>query len=332
MYTRKDDTFIGLRERGKIANDANADLFVSVHCNAHSSDAHGAETWVLGINGNKQNFEVAKKENSAIYLEDNYELKYSEYDINSPESMIGLTIAQEEYLDQSVELAGMMQNNFTKQLNRKDRSVKQNIFVVLHQTFMPSVLVEVGFLTNKFEGAYLNSSKGQDEMSKAIADAIVAYRNGVQNPDGFDAETAVEETIAITPPKTEEKEKVVEKEIVPETKKTMVVEEKKPEVQPQEITKPKEITKATVKFKVQLMASSKDIALTPANFKGLKELSKEPYQNLFRYLYGETSSYERAKELQQVATANGFNGCYVVAYKNGERISVKEAIKLAEIR
>ncbi|MEP5433676.1 MAG: N-acetylmuramoyl-L-alanine amidase, partial [Flavobacteriaceae bacterium] len=190
IYTRKDDTFIDLYVRGEVANKANADLFVSVHCDSHTSDAHGAGTFVLGLHANKQNFEIAKKENSVIYLEDNYENRYADYDINSPESVIGLTIMQEEFLDQSVALATMIQENFSRQLKRTDRKVKQAGFIVLHQTFMPSVLVETGFLTNKDEGAYLNSTKGQNEMGDAIAKAILNYKEGVQ-PTVKNVETTV---------------------------------------------------------------------------------------------------------------------------------------------
>ena len=180
IYTRKDDTFIDLFVRGEIANKANADLFVSVHCDSHTSDAHGAGTFVLGLHANKQNFEIAKKENSVIYLEDNYETRYADYDINAPESVIGLTIMQEEFLDQSIALAKMIQDNFSGKLKRTNRKVKQAGFIVLHQTFMPSVLVETGFLTNKNEGAYLDSKKGQVEMGTAIADAILKYQNATQ--------------------------------------------------------------------------------------------------------------------------------------------------------
>ncbi len=169
IYTRKDDKFVDLFVRGEIANKANADLFVSVHCDSHSSDAHGAGTFVLGLHANKQNFEIAKKENSVIYLEDNYEDRYADYDINSPESIIGLTIMQEEFLDQSIALAKMIQDNFSGKLKRNNRKVKQAGFIVLHQTFMPSVLVETGFLTNNSEGAYLNSKAGQSQMGSAIA-------------------------------------------------------------------------------------------------------------------------------------------------------------------
>ncbi len=179
IYTRKDDTFVDLYVRGEIANKADADLFVSVHCDSHTSKAHGAGTFVLGLHANEQNFEIAKKENSVIYLEDDYKSRYADYDINSPESVIGLTIMQEEFLDQSIALAKAIQDNFSKKLNRVDRKVKQAGFIVLHQTFMPSVLVETGFLTNKEEGAYLNSKKGQSQMGAAIAEAVMTYKEDV---------------------------------------------------------------------------------------------------------------------------------------------------------
>ena len=195
VYTRDDDSFVDLFLRGEIANKAGADLFVSVHCDSHTSNAHGAGTFVLGLNANRQNFEIAKKENSVIYLEDNYEARYANYDINSPESVIGLTIMQEEFLDQSILLAKLIQENFTSQLKRNDRKVKQAGFIVLHQTFMPSVLVETGFLTNKEEGKYLNSGKGQVEMGTAIAKAIINYKNSIP-----DAETVISNGTAAKKP------------------------------------------------------------------------------------------------------------------------------------
>jgi len=179
IYTRDKDEFIDLEERGAIANRAKADLFVSIHCNAHSSQANGAETYVLGLHRNKTNFEVAKSENSVIFLESNYEEKYAQYDVNSPESIIGLTLMQEEYLDQSIYLAGLIQDNFRQKLNRHDRSVKQAGFIVLHQTVMPSVLVETGFITNSSEGKYLSSLSGQNDIANAIADAVVDYEEHV---------------------------------------------------------------------------------------------------------------------------------------------------------
>ena len=436
VYTRKDDRFVDLYVRGEIANKAKADLFVSVHCDSHNSDAHGAGTFVLGLHANKQNFEIAKKENSVIYLEDNYETRYAAYDINSPESIIGLTIMQEEFLDQSILLGKMMQDNFTKKLSRKDRKVKQAGFIVLHQTFMPSILVETGFLTNKSEGSYLNSRKGQSEMGKAIAEAIIQYKNNLRSPaSGFEEG----ENVITAVPEVQEtkKEEVAEAEVIPEEKPQVVksepavdkvpppaevpvdeqetadiepvgpekeepkevvdqavqkelntpqeaeglkkekavvevvvaegaaekvladqkVDNKEPERDIKKETEVKELAgteksedKAAVKeeappapektkepepakvvanvvFKVQILASSKQIPLQSANFRGLSTISKEPYKNLFRYMYGKTSSYKQAKLLKSNADLKGYTTSYIVAYKDGKRIPVQEAIK-----
>src|SRR5690554_5969075 len=183
IYTRKTDVFVELRERAAIANRADADLFVSVHCNAHKSQAFGTETFVLGLHKSQANFEVAKKENEVIYLEENYEEKYGGFDPNAPESLIGMVLVQEEYLDQSILLASLVQNNIINNLKRKDRSVKQAGFWVLHNTYMPSVLIETGFLTNVEEGAYLNSSKGQAEMAREITNAVKGYIKSLQATD-----------------------------------------------------------------------------------------------------------------------------------------------------
>jgi len=176
IYTRKKDVFVDLWERGKIANDADADLFVSVHCNAHHTQASGTETYVLGLHANKQNFEVAKHENSVIFMEDNYKERYEGFDPNSPEAVIGMTLMQEEFLDESLLVASYTQDKFTKDLKRLDRGVKQAGFVVLYQTYMPSILIETGFITNKKEGAFLNSKAGQQRVAKAIAQAILKYK------------------------------------------------------------------------------------------------------------------------------------------------------------
>ena len=175
IYTRKDDRFIDLYKRAQIANNANADLFISIHCDAHNSNAYGAGTFVLGLHANERNFKIAQKENSVIFLEEDYEEKYDGFDPNNPESVISLVLMQEEYLDQSIIAADYIQDFLVKDLNRKDRKVKQAGFVVLRNTYMPSVLVETGFLTNKIEGKYLNSSKGQKEIAKSISNGIVKY-------------------------------------------------------------------------------------------------------------------------------------------------------------
>ncbi|HMB61431.1 MAG TPA: N-acetylmuramoyl-L-alanine amidase [Eudoraea sp.] len=439
IYTRKDDSFVDLYVRGEIANKANADLFVSVHCDSHNSDANGAGTFVLGLHANEQNFEIAKKENSAIYLEDNYETRYAQYNINSPESIIGLTIMQEEFLDQSIMLAKMMQDNFSTRLRRNDRKVKQAGFIVLHQTFMPSVLVETGFLTNKPEGSYLNSKKGQTEMGKAIADAILKYKENVRT--SVSEATGGAEIASVAPPKEEplpanqevqgagkdeinegitestdtpdappkqeppSKEEValVDKELntpeIVEKEALQIIEElpqrqgppakeevaavemevnKPPPAQSEiseqgngtpeiakksgDVTKeplvvtvadkreiPEEAVvkepvkqaeseanaaektdarpKADIHFKVQLLASSRDLPLRAEDFHGLNRLSKEPYKNLYRYLYGDTNSFIEVKLLLENAHVKGYATAFIVAYKDGERIPVPEAVK-----
>lgn len=347
IYTRKDDSFVDLFVRGEIANKANADLFVSVHCDSHSSDANGAGTFVLGLHANKQNFEIAKKENSVIYLEDNYEDRYADYDINSPESIIGLTIMQEEFLDQSIALAKLIQDNFSGELKRNNRKVKQAGFIVLHQTFMPSVLIETGFLTNKSEGAFLNSKAGQSQMGTAIAEAILKYKNSVQSNIAQQPERLVEEEVAqkeiemplesTTPPVQEELKEtipaVVKKE--PEEKefdKTVIEEPVQKTAEVKEVITPnvktdEPVSNPKVIFKLQIMASAKDLDLKPQNFKGLERISKEPYKNLYRYMYGVTNSYKEAEILKSEADIKGYTSSFIVAYKAGVRIPLTEALK-----
>ena len=177
VYTRNNDVFVNLIERANIANRSGAQLFLSIHCNAHSSQAYGAETFVLGLHANQRNFEVAKKENSVIFLEDDYINQYDGFDPSDPESVISLMVMQEDYLEKSILAAEYIQNGFVNKLKRKDRDVKQAGFIVLKYTTMPSVLIELGFLTNKTEGAYLNSLNGQKEMADAIATAVIKYKN-----------------------------------------------------------------------------------------------------------------------------------------------------------
>ena len=351
VYTRNDDTFVDLFKRGEIANKAKADLFVSVHCDSHNSDAHGAGTFVLGLHANKQNFEIAKKENSVIYLEDDYETRYAGYDINSPESVIGLTIMQEEFLDQSIHLGKLVQDRFTGQLGRTDRKVKQAGFIVLHQTFMPSVLIETGFLTNKDEGSYLNSRKGQQEMGKAIADAILEYRNSVRTggdeaitrsapaekkedikaggqPDPAPAKGAV----AAGAKPDAENGKPANQPAVSQPEPTQA--DKAPQTGAADSGQPKQEAAAdpvkpeapAILFKVQLVAVSREPSLNPDDFNGLPNLSVERYQKVYRVLYGNTPSYEEAQRLQSFAALRGYPQAYIVAYRNGERIPLPEAL------
>lgn len=289
IYTRKDDTFIGLKERGEIAHKSDANIFVSIHCDAFTSPyAYGAGTFVLGQRGNEGNFRIAQKENSAIFLEDNYEEKYEGFDPNSPESTIGITMMQEEFLDESLLIASLIQKRFVEDLKRKDRLVKQDNFQVLRETFMPSVLIETGFLTNAKEGAYLKSEKGQKEIAKAIYNGIITYKKQ------FDANTIVD--------------------IKPDPKKPISKEEKP------------RIFK-DVDFKVQIASSTKRVDTKPYNFKGLKGIERIRIGAHHKYYYGKTSDYTAIKKAQKLAKEKGYIGAFVVAFKAGKKISVREVLK-----
>lgn len=178
IYTRKTDEFIELRERAKIANRANANLFVSIHCNANKSGkGSGSETYVMGMSRTDMNFEVSKTENSVIFLEDNYEKTYKGFDPNKPETLIGLQIVQESNLTSSIDLANKIQHNFSKSLTIKSRGIKQEPLWVLDATTMPGVLIEIGFISNKSDVSILESEEGQNDIAKAIANAIISYKN-----------------------------------------------------------------------------------------------------------------------------------------------------------
>ena len=190
LYTRDKDIFLTLRQRAKIANEADADLFISIHCNAfHDSSVHGSETFVYGLHVSNANLNIAKKENDITFLDEHYQETQESFNPSSTESVIGLTLMQEEYLDQSILLASFVQDNFRKDLNRKNRGVKQSGFWVLHNTYMPSILIEAGFMTNPNEGAYLNSKKGQTEISNSIYDAIIKYKKAINYSDDFEVKS-----------------------------------------------------------------------------------------------------------------------------------------------
>lgn len=177
IFTRKTDVFVEVAERTRIANREKADVFVSIHVNAaKNTAAYGAETYIMGISKNEANLEVAKRENAVITLEDNYEKHYEGYDPNRPESIIGLTLMQEQFIKQSIDLASKIQVRFKNDVLRNDRGVRQGPFWVLHSALMPSILVELGFISNKEEGEYLNSEAGKNELAKAIARAIREYK------------------------------------------------------------------------------------------------------------------------------------------------------------
>ena len=181
IYTRKSDKFLDLKERARIANRENADLFISVHCNAAGNrSVFGTETFVMGLSKVSGNFEVAKRENAVILLEDNYEEKYEGFDPNKEESYILFNMYQKAYLRNSLSLAANIENQFATRVGRKSRGVKQGPFWVLWDTSMPSVLIETGFLSNQSEENYLNSEKGRVYIASGIFRAVRDYKNELE--------------------------------------------------------------------------------------------------------------------------------------------------------
>lgn len=182
VYTRKEDVFLELNERTRIANKSNADIFISVHCDGFTnSKAYGASVFVMGMSKLKANLDVAMRENAAMYLEDNYKQKYDGFDPKSAESYIVFSLMQNTYLEQSLQLAEYVEEQFAYKANRKSRGVKQAPFYVISRTNMPSILVECGFLTNPKEEDYLQTDKGQNQIAMSIFEAVKNYKLSIES-------------------------------------------------------------------------------------------------------------------------------------------------------
>ena len=317
IYTRKGDQFIDLVERANIANRADADIFVSIHCNANANNAaDGCETYVMGMSKNASNLEAAKRENSVVTLEKDYKQKYEGFDPKSPESFAGMIMAQELYLDQSIALAGKVQGKFIE-IGKKSRGVKQAPYMVLHKAYMPRVLIEMGFISNQAEGSKLDSEEGQQEIAESIANAIISYKKEYFG----DNDNVIKPSQQIEPVKSVDSvpKKVTVK--APEVKKP----EPKPEVKSE--SKPEVTSSVVPSFKVQLLASGKKLELVPSNFNGLSNISVSSEGNLYKYMYGETSNYDEAKRLLSEAKSKGYSSAFLIAFKNGKKVSVQDALK-----
>ncbi|MCA1762846.1 MAG: N-acetylmuramoyl-L-alanine amidase [Cryomorphaceae bacterium] len=299
LYTRDSDNFIPLHERTKFANTKEADIFVSIHCDAFTREsASGCGSYVMGPAKTEANLRMAQKENQAILLEENREENYGDFDPNSPEGLIELSLRQNAHIHQSLKFAKLVQDQMRTRVGRKDRGVRQAPYWVISFTTMPSVLVELGFLTNKEEEDFLNSEQGQDYVASAIYRAFKDYKNNLDK-----VESAVEKT------------------------------EKKPEDEDdkkdEEAGETVEEANSEVVFKVQLSSASSPVELKPENFNGLENVTEYRDNDMYKYLYGSASTYEGAKNLQKAARKKGFRGAFVVAFDgNNSRMTLEKAIEL----
>ena len=347
IYTRERDVFVSLNERAAIANRNNADVFISIHCNSagsKGSSAVGAETFVLGEHKNAANLEVAKKENSSILYEEDAKEQYGDFDLNSPEAYIALSLFQQEYLNQSLQLAANVQEQFTKRVGRKDRGVQQAGFLVLWRTAMPSILVELGFISNAAEERFLASETGQSYMASAIFRAFRDFKAAYEGNNVI-AEAKPEPQPEVKPEAAPKPEVTPEPEVKQETAPEVRQEETpKPEIKPEPEAKPEPKVEPepeprtevrpdqpAVAFKVQFATRDSAVPVTDKAFAKVREVDRYYYNGAYRYTSGSFRTREEAAQRQAEVRKLGFSDAFVVAFINGERATIKEAESAAKL-
>ncbi|MBM3427679.1 MAG: N-acetylmuramoyl-L-alanine amidase [Bacteroidetes bacterium] len=315
VYTRNADVFPTLKERVLIANRSKADVFISVHCNANANKvAYGSESFVMGLHKTEESLATAMKENASIFLEDNKGQDYDGFDPNNPDTYIALSLRENVFLEQSADLAKNVQDLFRAKLGRKDRGVKQAGYYVISFTNMPSILIELGFLTNAAEEDYLQSTKGKSELSKSIYQAFASYKNAIQvnlTKDEKGVEQDVEEQMEEPAPKP-------------------VIEEMIASSQSDEIIWREGSEESGIWFKVQFLSSPQLLKVNAPELKKFSRTEYYLYNAEYRYTAGKTMSFEEAKANMRKVHALGFKDAFVVAFENGKRIDLKDAIKRAK--
>jgi N-acetylmuramoyl-L-alanine amidase len=297
IYTRDTDVFVELDDRAKIANKNKADLFICIHANSAAAGAFGAETYVLGLHRTESQQKIAERENSTIYLEADGGEKYKDFDL-SPDALIARQLQLAIFLDQSISFASKLQGEF-KKLGRYDRGVKQAGFLVLYKTTMPSVLIESGFLTNPDEERFLSDTLSQTKMADAMFVAFQKYKNEL---DGVDEMKGVKPTVPF------------------------VLQNSTPVV----VNEPVIAKDDKVIFRVQIETSETKVPLNSSRFKGV-QVWEYQQDKLYKYTAGTfENDYEGATKYKNEMREKGFQYAFVVAFQNGERISLDKAIKLAK--
>lgn len=338
IYTRKKDVFIPLQRRADIANENKADLFISIHTNALPKGriAYGTETYTLGMGRAEENLEVAKRENSVITYESNYEEVYQGFNPNKVESYIIFELLQDKNMEQSVELARSIQQQYVQHAGRKNKGVHQGGLLVLRNTSMPAVLTELGFISTPAEEQYLNSEAGVRKLSRSLFNGFRNYRRKYDKHAG----PLPEKIIEAEPEKPAQaaKEEMAEKTAVQTTAartKTTAKATAAPSQQPATRQTDGEVVRERVEappmpiFKVQLLVSSKPLKSNDRQFKGIRPVDCYQEKGLYKYTYGNTSHYQEIKKMHRQVSAK-LSGTFIVAFLNGERIDLHRAIQLSK--
>ena len=318
LLTRDDNQFIELYQRTVIANRANADLFISIHCNANDNHrAYGTESFVLGMGEKDQRLnKTAQLENAARLLEDNWETNYEKLDASNPAAIIALRAYQDAFLEQSISIADEIQHQFEGRVKRRNRGVKQQPLAVLRGSTMPAVLVELGFLTNPGEEDFLQSNRGKELLASAIYRAIKEYKYKRESRDalikGVEGQTSIFDQIEEAPAAT-----------TTENTKSAVVFEEAPT---SAVAAP--AVPSSLFFTVQLAVSRNDLACAPENFKGLEGVWKEEQYGLFKYYCGKISTYKEVEALKTTVVEQ-YPDAYIVAFEKDRKIDLNEAKKRA---
>ena len=324
LYTRKKDIYVTLKGRADIANKAKADLFISIHTNAaENRQANGAEVFVLGTEDNRTsaNLNVAKRENSVILLEKDYKKNYQGYDPNSPESTIIFEFMQSEYINESIRLAEKVQKELCSTAGRHDRGVHQAGFLVLHATSMPSILIELGFISNASECNFLNSANGQEKSSRSIANAFDAYYSDLQKDQQKKPAAEKRQKKEDTEPASTStrEQKPATEETAPEEpgKDKTSTDGKQSKTQP---------AAAAILFKVQYLSSDKELASGSSQFKGITPDGYYKDNGWFRYTKGESADLKEIQQLKREISQT-FKDAFIIAFRDGERIDIRKAIE-----
>jgi N-acetylmuramoyl-L-alanine amidase len=317
IYTRDKDVFIPLFQRADIANRNKADLFISLHANYVSSpSASGTETFTLGLHRSQENLEVAKKENSVILLEDDYTSNYEGFDPREAESYIMFENLQSEYQGQSIDFAAQIQRKFGQNLNLIDRGVKQAGFLVLRRVGMPSVLVEVGFISNPNERKFLVSETGKEKVTESIFQAFSSYKKTIDERSRFN----ISQTETPGTP-------VVNEPVVINTNPSASVSNSAPSASSNQPVNERPSQAPTSSnnqlwYAVQVAAVQKVIQTTPSNFKGEKNISRLQVGNINKYVAGRYKSFSEAAQ-ERDRLKSKFPDAFVVVVNNGIPTLVK---------